>query len=356
MYIKHHIISLYLLLQLGNAGAQDITGTWEGDLGNDQFIQLNVIQVKNSLCGYTWDYVNNNHKSFCKAFFTGYYNKKRKEWVLEGESFVENSGAHILMKIKLTTAIVEGKTILTGTANTGSFAESIIGNMLESFFGKPVSPVEMGDQVTVRKVSNRPQKILDRMKDCYEQEKKLKDPKDSVSNPTVKPKRTDSIVKATQPVIIKPVDSTVKVVKAVVIKPSDSKVTPPVVIKPGLLPIPKEMEKRKNNEESHVVVNTKNITLSVYDNAIIDGDTVSIFFNGKLLLSHQRLGEKAIVLNVELDENRTRNEILLFAENLGSIPPNTALIVVNAGDKRYELFSKASLEENAVLVFEYQPK
>ena len=45
----------------------------------------------------------------------------------------------------------------------------------------------------------------------------------------------------------------------------------------------------------------------------------------------------------------------MVAENLGSIPPNTALIVVYAGNKRYELFSSASLEENAVLVFEYKP-
>jgi hypothetical protein len=46
----------------------------------------------------------------------------------------------------------------------------------------------------------------------------------------------------------------------------------------------------------------------------------------------------------------------MFAENLGSIPPNTALIVVTAGNKRYELRSKASLEENAVLLFEYKTK
>jgi hypothetical protein len=46
----------------------------------------------------------------------------------------------------------------------------------------------------------------------------------------------------------------------------------------------------------------------------------------------------------------------MFAENLGSIPPNTALIVVTAGTKRYELHSSASLEENAVMLFEYKPE
>jgi hypothetical protein len=70
-------------------------------------------------------------------------------------------------------------------------------------------------------------------------------------------------------------------------------------------------------------------------------------------LSHQLVSEKPIILDLELDENLVQNEIILFAENLGSISPNTALIVVNAGDKRYELFSNADLGKNAVLVIEY---
>jgi hypothetical protein len=88
----------------------------------------------------------------------------------------------------------------------------------------------------------------------------------------------------------------------------------------------------------------------------VDGDTVSIFYNGRLLVNKQRLSEKPIVLNIELDEKAALHEITLFAENLGSIPPNTALVVVTAGDKRYELHASSSLEENAVLIFEYKRK
>ena len=120
--------------------------------------------------------------------------------------------------------------------------------------------------------------------------------------------------------------------------------------------IPDLMIKRKNIQQGDVVVNTKSIFLQLYDNGIVDDDSVSIFFNGKLLLSHQRISETPIVLNIELDENNPRNELLLFAENLGRIPPNTALIIVTAGDKRFELFSKADMNENAVLLFRYQPK
>ena len=123
---------------------------------------------------------------------------------------------------------------------------------------------------------------------------------------------------------------------------------------PDKVLIPAQMATRKNAAAGHILVNTKKITLSIYDNGITDGDSISIFFNGKLLMTHQLVSEKPITLNLELDENPGKNEIILFAENLGNISPNTALIVVNAGDKRYELSSNADLEKNAVLVIEYR--
>ena len=71
-------------------------------------------------------------------------------------------------------------------------------------------------------------------------------------------------------------------------------------------------------------------------------------------MTHQLVSEKPIILDLELDENIVKNEIILFAENLGSISPNTALIVVNSGDKRYQLFSNTDQGKNAVLVIEYR--
>lgn len=132
--------------------------------------------------------------------------------------------------------------------------------------------------------------------------------------------------------------------------------TAPVTInkEPDELLIPAAMTKRKNAEAGRITVHTKKISLSIYDNGVTDGDSVSIFFNGKLLMSHQLVSEKPIVLELELDEKLEKNEIVLFAENLGNISPNTALVVVNSGTKRYELFSSANLEKNAVLTIEYK--
>ena len=115
-----------------------------------------------------------------------------------------------------------------------------------------------------------------------------------------------------------------------------------------------KLEKRKNLVLKTIEVESGTVKIDLYDNGEIDGDSISLFYNGKLLLSNKRLTDKSISLDLPVESNQNTNELIMFAENLGSIPPNTALIVVTAGDKRYELRSKASLEENAVLLFEYK--
>lgn len=121
------------------------------------------------------------------------------------------------------------------------------------------------------------------------------------------------------------------------------------------VPVPEQMAQRQNEVQGSITVNTKKIRIELYDNGVTDGDTVSIFFNGKLLLSHQHITEKPITLDVELDEKAAANELVLFAENLGSIPPNTALVIVSAGKNRYDLFSSADLHTNALLQITYRP-
>ena len=323
---KRYIISLTFILLANYLPAQrNITGTWEGDLGNDQFLQLNIVQNGDKICGYSWDYVKAEKLSYCKAYFTGHYDKEKGKWVLQSSSFIENSGGHMLMRMSLGNHNAAGEDILEGV----SVLKSIILTMLTG---------GANDDVYLKKISGKPQQILERMKDCFPKEKKINDTivkKDTIANPIT---------------VIKPIDTVITTALPVIAK-KDS-----IAVSKDSANIPKLVTKRKNTEQSHIEVNVKSITLNVYDNAIVDGDTISVFYNGKLLLSHQRLSEKPIIINLELDEKQTRHEIILFAENLGSIPPNTALIVIYAGDKRYELFSSASLEENAVLVFDYKPK
>jgi len=98
-----------------------------------------------------------------------------------------------------------------------------------------------------------------------------------------------------------------------------------------------------------------NIRISLYDNATIDDDTVSIFVNKFPVLLQQRLSATAHVFYVKAPEPGKPVEILMQAENLGSIPPNTALMVVETGKKRYEVRMSAGFEKHAVLIVTYLP-
>jgi hypothetical protein len=96
-------------------------------------------------------------------------------------------------------------------------------------------------------------------------------------------------------------------------------------------------------------VESDSVRLSFYDNGEIDGDSISVFVNNQLVLSHQGLEAKAFNVYLHLDSTRAVNEISMFAENLGRIPPNTALMVVTDGIHRYEVFMSSSLTENATI-------
>jgi hypothetical protein len=96
-------------------------------------------------------------------------------------------------------------------------------------------------------------------------------------------------------------------------------------------------------------VESDSIRLSFYDNGEIDGDSISVFVNNKVILTHQELAAKAFNVYLHLDTTLEVNEISMFAENLGRYPPNTALMVVTDGKNRYEVFMSSSLSENATI-------
>jgi hypothetical protein len=97
------------------------------------------------------------------------------------------------------------------------------------------------------------------------------------------------------------------------------------------------------------------VTVSLYDNAVIDDDTVSVFVDKKPALLRQRISEKPLVFHIAITEPGRPTEIIMQAENLGSIPPNTAFMIIQAGKKRYEVRLKSSFEKHAVVIITYDP-
>jgi hypothetical protein len=101
---------------------------------------------------------------------------------------------------------------------------------------------------------------------------------------------------------------------------------------------------------NEIKVDTGNLRLDFYDNAEIDGDTISVSVDNKMVVSHQMLTAKPITVGVRIDLVNTEHEVIMVAENEGSIPPNTALLIVTAGEKRYQLFLSSDADQKKVLV------
>jgi hypothetical protein len=137
------------------------------------------------------------------------------------------------------------------------------------------------------------------------------------------------------------------------IKAEPKIVNPPVVkINPVINPKQDaDFEKRNTNLIKTIEVENENFKVDLYDNGEIDGDTVSLFLNGRLLLSNKRLSDKPLSLTLNANDNKSVNELVMYAENLGSIPPNTALMVVTDGGKRYEVRLTSDLEKSGTIRF-----
>jgi hypothetical protein len=108
------------------------------------------------------------------------------------------------------------------------------------------------------------------------------------------------------------------------------------------------------HEIPEIIVDTGQIRLDFYDNGEIDDDSISVRINDKLVLTHQKLTATPITTFIRMDFNNTFQEVEMIAENEGSIPPNTALLIITAGKKRYELFLTSSTQKSAKVRFLYE--
>ena len=93
------------------------------------------------------------------------------------------------------------------------------------------------------------------------------------------------------------------------------------------------------------------IKLSLYDNGEIDNDTASVYLNDSLLLQSKRLSRTPIEVVLSLDKKRQFHHIRLVAENLGSIPPNTALLIITTRKNRYTITMSSDFYQNGTVEF-----
>ena len=171
--------------------------------------------------------------------------------------------------------------------------------------------------------------------------------------PEAKPKVTTP-TKTNQPVVKQPVKKDTPVNQQLTItrvdnkkeepKPSDTK---PAVAPPRL---PNGLERRDNKVFETITLNEEEIEVSLYDNAEVDGDIITVLFNGEVVISKQTLSEKPISVKLQLIKGRD-NTLTMYAENQGRVPPNTAIMRVKAGENYFKVFLSADDKKNGSVIF-----
>lgn len=98
------------------------------------------------------------------------------------------------------------------------------------------------------------------------------------------------------------------------------------------------------------------LVISLYDNGEVDGDTVSVLMNGNIIMPMVSLSTNAVRKTIYTKDITDSIQIVMYAENLGSLPPNTGLLIVYDGKERYEIRFSGDLKKNAAIVFRRKEK
>ena len=112
-----------------------------------------------------------------------------------------------------------------------------------------------------------------------------------------------------------------------------------------------DFEKRSVKDSKNIQVKTNKVKIDLYDDGDIDNDIVSLYFNKNLVVDKKSLTANAHSFTLTLEPGKT-NELVLYADNVGNIPPNTALMVITDGTTRHEVRLSADLKNNASIKFE----
>ena len=175
-------------------------------------------------------------------------------------------------------------------------------------------------------------------------------------------------VKVTEPVVTK--TAPVKKPDVVVAKPAEPivakappvKVAEPVVIaKPAPPPLKKpdpvdltaatDIAKRKIENLQALYFKSDSLQLTLYDNGEVDGDTVSVVMNGQVIMPRVGLSTNAVRKTIYTREAGDSIQLIMYAETLGSLPPNTGLLIVYDGSDRYEIRFSGDMQKSSAIVF-----
>ena len=327
------------MLLISNLQAQKLTGIWRGyfssssgifrDDAEEEMYKYEVQidqQSNNSTKGVTYSY--KSTVFFGKSTMQGIYTESTKNLILKELKLVElkigRNSEPCLMTCYLDYVKIGKLEVLQGT-----FISSNAKNKKDCGNGK----------VYLERVS----------KSDFELEDFLANPKPQTPITQKKPNVKPSITAETDQTKKKKESSVeLPAINEIIVSNDDKKST-------NSEKKAKVLVNRENFLVKRIVSSEPEVTVELFDNGTIDNDTISLYHNNEQVIKKGKLNYQPLTYSFNCGNQAVAHELILVAENLGEIPPNTAIMVVTIGKKRQEIFLTSDEKKNAKIIIDYKP-
>lgn len=352
--MKKFVLSTFSLLLLTSfsSSAQNLTGIWRGyfftDDGQQYRFETQIEQKNNVLSGVTYSY--QDKKFYGKCTMTGNFSKKSGNALIQEIKTIE-------VRMSLNSSACIQKCLLTyARSGKEEFLEGTFTSIIEKT--DTLRGIKRGDdcgggRMILRKVASSDfyvEPFLRKRTPVNDEPLVKTNPPgktNTTTKPPVKPPLTTPKNEDNNNLVKQKVDS----VKKADVNQPDTKKELRVATK-----IPEQLKTRENSLIRTLIITSETVVVKLYDNGQIDNDTISVYLDNELVLSKKKLTAAPLTIQLKMDESNDEHELVMVAENLGEIPPNTSLMVVTAGDQRFEVRITSTEQKNAMVRFKYVKK
>lgn len=328
-YRTHLLLFVLFLICSVAPYAQTITGAWKGKVKNTK-LELKLIRTGDSLTGTSYYYETKNN--FRRYSVKGYFDPNTNQVIWWDDMMLSDRASGIFARNLPPEALLstadfncpgEEKMLLDGTASLRDDMQIEKGSVQLQKADRPYFNDEWDFVIENYTIGANDPYIID-----------------SISHIALSPTPTKLIPAIASP---NPEEAT------------PQKRSEEVQQKKSIVVVPLSVEQkfttRKKTLATVIPVTSDSVELRFYDNAEIDGDSIALFLNDALVFKNIRLTDQAYTIKFASSSLEKDNELVMVAENLGSIPPNTSLMVAIVGDKRYEARLQSTENSSALIRF-----
>lgn len=334
---------IFLLSNSEESAAQMITGVWKGHI-NKKKAELKIVQKGDSLFGTSYYYESAN--SYRRYSIKGYFDDRTNETIWWDDQLIEEKKGKLISGSPGKTAYLSSadfncpgndKMYLNGKASLPENRNDIKGEVELTKTGTGIFKDEWDFIIDNYTAGANDPYIIDSVASITLSPAPVQPAEIVATNPVEPQKRKDPVfgVRKNETRSIEPPKPAPTVFNAPKPEPVQT--------------IEEKFVKRQKLIAVEIPVTGDSIELRFYDNAEIDGDSISLFLNNKMIFEHIFLKASPYIVKIPVTELNEINELVMVAENLGSIPPNTSYMLAIVNNVRYEAMLKSTEESSAVI-------